>query len=98
MVCIEWFDSKNNASQAEIKAVQTENPKFNIRYVKDNIKNHPIYDIDKHELAKLFNLTLNHADNIRRGIIKVPEKYCTRISKHFNIPLHYLRPDIYQKI
>jgi hypothetical protein len=52
-------------------------------------------DIGNQELANFLEISRGFASNIRTGKNKLPAKYCIRVSLHFNIPLHNLRPEIF---
>jgi plasmid maintenance system antidote protein VapI len=54
-------------------------------------------DIGNQELADFLGISRQHASNIRTGKENLPPKYCLRVSVHFAIDLHTLRPDIYPK-
>jgi excinuclease UvrABC nuclease subunit len=113
MVWVEWFDSKHDAALAELKAIQTENPKFNINHKKPTnnflipnsyqdalpitSKAKNLTDIRTNELANFLETTPGFAHQIKKGLRKLPPQYCQRVSLHFSIALHDLRPDIYSK-
>ena len=54
-----------------------------------------IENIPTKELANLLNISGGFASQIKNGHRKLPPKYCSQVSKHFGIPLHDLRPDIF---
>jgi DNA-binding transcriptional regulator YdaS (Cro superfamily) len=60
--------------------------------------NKKITDIGTRELAKFLGTTDGFAYQIKKGLRKLPPKDCQRVSIHFMIALHDLRPDIYPKI
>jgi len=54
-------------------------------------------NIPTKELADYLDISGGFASQIKSGHRKLPPKYCNRVSKKFGIPLHELRPDIYEK-
>jgi hypothetical protein len=52
-------------------------------------------DIGTRELANFLKKTDGFASQLKSGYRKLPPKDCQRVSQHFSIPLHSLRPDIY---
>ena len=54
-------------------------------------------DIGTRELAKFLKKSDSFASQIKSGASKIPPKDCQRLSIHFSIALHDLRPDIYPK-
>jgi DNA-binding transcriptional regulator YdaS (Cro superfamily) len=57
-----------------------------------------ITDIGTSELARFLGKTPGFAYQIKKGLCKLPPKDCQRVSIHFSIALHDLRPDIYPKM
>ena len=56
-----------------------------------------IKDISTKELAKFLGKTMGFASQIKNGRCKLPPKDVLRVSEHFDIPPHELRPDIFGK-
>jgi DNA-binding transcriptional regulator YdaS (Cro superfamily) len=54
-----------------------------------------LQDVPNLELAEFLGATPGWSSQLKTGHRKVPANKCLAISKHFDISLHALRPDIF---
>jgi DNA-binding transcriptional regulator YdaS (Cro superfamily) len=70
-------------------------PIFQVIHEQTKIMTKKITDVGTSELARFLGTTPGFAHQIKKGLRRLPPKDCQRVSIHFSIALHDLRPDIY---